>query len=88
MRHTSYTMIREIRLYGDPVLAAPAETVPEITQEVRDVLTDMWDTMTANHCVGLSAPQIGVSLRLFVINARRHGDPGCKPGGTHGRCAG
>lgn len=25
--------------------------------------------MTANHCVGLSAPQIGVSLRLFVINA-------------------
>ena len=66
---TGYTMIREIRLYGDPVLAAPAETVPEMTQEVRDVLADMWDTMTANHCVGLSAPQIGVSLRLFVINA-------------------
>lgn len=62
-------MIREIRRYGDPVLAASAETVPEMTQEVRDVLTDMWDTMTANRCVGLSAPQIGVSLRLFVINA-------------------
>ncbi|MCQ2356006.1 MAG: peptide deformylase [Methanocorpusculum sp.] len=36
---------------------------------MRDVLTDLWDTMIANHCVGLSAPQIGVSLRLFVINA-------------------
>ncbi|MDV0440891.1 Peptide deformylase [Methanocorpusculaceae archaeon Ag1] len=64
-----YTMIREIRQYGDPVLFGTAETVPEITPEVRDILTDMWDTMAANRCVGLSAPQIGVSLRLFVINA-------------------
>lgn len=40
-----------------------------MTLEMRDVLTDMWDTMSANRCVGLSAPQIGVSLRLFVINA-------------------
>lgn len=62
-------MIRGIRRYGDPILAASAETVPEMTQEMRDILTDMWDTMAANRCVGLSAPQIGVSLRLFVINA-------------------
>lgn len=62
-------MIREIRLYGDPVLTAPAETVPEMTQEIRDILTDMWDTMTANRCIGLSAPQIGVALRLFIVNA-------------------
>lgn len=62
-------MIREIRLYGDPVLTKSAETVPEITEEIRDILTDMWDTMEATRCVGLSAPQIGVSLRLFVINA-------------------
>lgn len=61
--------MREIRLYGDPVLGTKADTVPEMTQEMRDVLTDMWDTMSANRCVGLSAPQIGVSLRLFVINA-------------------
>ena len=62
-------MIREIRLYGDPVLRAQAETVPEITRETHDILTDMWDTMQHNHCVGLSAPQIGISLRLFVLNA-------------------
>ncbi len=62
-------MIREIRQYGDPVLSMTAATVPEMTPEVHDILTDMWDTMVANRCVGLSAPQIGVPLRLFVVNA-------------------
>jgi peptide deformylase len=62
-------MIRAIRLYGDPVLRQKAGTVPEITGETRDILTDMWDTMQHNRCIGLSAPQIGVSERLFVVNA-------------------
>lgn len=62
-------MIREIRLYGDPILRDSAETVSEITPEVQGIWDDMWDTMQANHCIGLSAPQIGISQRLFVINA-------------------
>jgi len=62
-------MIREIRKYGDPVLFQQAETVEKIGEEELDILTDMWDTMTRNKCVGLSAPQIGVPKRLFIVNA-------------------
>ncbi|MEA5037708.1 Peptide deformylase [bioreactor metagenome] len=62
-------MIREIRKYGDPVLFQQAETVEKIGEEELDILTDMWDTMTSNKCVGLSAPQIGVAKRLFIVNA-------------------
>jgi peptide deformylase len=62
-------MIREIRRYGDPVLFQQAETVEKIGEEELGILTDMWDTMIQNRCVGLSAPQIGVSKRLFIVNA-------------------
>lgn len=62
-------MIREIRKYGDPVLFAKAETIDRIGQDELDILSDMWDTMLHNKCVGLSAPQIGISKRLFIVNA-------------------
>ena len=62
-------MIREIRKYGDPVLFQQAETVEKFGEEELGILTDMWDTMIQNRCVGLSAPQIGVSKRLFIVNA-------------------
>lgn len=61
-------MIREIRRYGDPVLFQQAETVEKFGEEELGILTDMWDTMIQNRCVGLSAPQIGVSKRLFIVN--------------------
>ncbi|HJJ37369.1 MAG: peptide deformylase [Methanocorpusculum sp.] len=61
-------MIREIRKYGDPVLFQQAETVEKFGEEELGILTDMWDTMIQNRCVGLSAPQIGVSKRLFIVN--------------------
>lgn len=61
-------MICEIRKYGDPVLYLHAETVEKIGTEEIDILTDMWDTMIHNRCVGLSAPQIGVSKCLFIVN--------------------
>lgn len=62
-------MIREILKYSDPVLLEKAEDVESISSEEKDILTDMWDTMIFNKCIGLSAPQIGVSKRLFVVNA-------------------
>jgi len=61
-------MIQPIRIYGDPVLRTRCEDVKEISTEERKILDDMWDTMIENKCVGLSAPQIGVSKRLFVIH--------------------
>lgn len=62
-------MIHDIRLFGDPVLLAKAEDVVELGDLECAILDDLWDTMLEHHCVGLSAPQIGVSKRLFVINA-------------------
>ena len=61
-------MICEIRKYGDPILFLHAETVEKIGEEEQKILADMWDTMIHNRCVGLSAPQIGVSKRLFIVN--------------------
>lgn len=62
-------MICEIRKYGDPVLFLHAETVQNIGPLELEILTNMWDTMIHNKCIGLSAPQIGVSKRLFIVNA-------------------
>ncbi|MBO5003426.1 peptide deformylase, partial [Methanocorpusculaceae archaeon] len=60
-------MIQQIRKYGDPCLTAVCETVAEIGDEERRILDDMEDTMREYHCVGLSAPQIGVCRRLFIV---------------------
>jgi peptide deformylase len=53
---------------GDPVLHAPASAVDEITDEVRDLVSDMFETMDTAPGVGLAAPQVGVSLRIFTYN--------------------
>jgi peptide deformylase len=55
-----------IRITGDPVLHTPARPVEKIDDELRQLVTDMYDTMVAAPGVGLAAPQVGVPLRLFV----------------------
>ncbi|MDT0157382.1 peptide deformylase [Microbacterium sp. ARD32] len=55
-----------IRIMGDPVLHAPAAAVGEITDEIRTLVADMYDTMDAAPGVGLAAPQVGVPLRIYV----------------------
>ncbi|MBP2435630.1 peptide deformylase [Microbacterium amylolyticum] len=58
--------ILPIRIWGDPVLHAPAEPVEEITDDVRELVANMYDTMDAAPGVGLAAPQVGVGLRIFT----------------------
>lgn len=60
--------IRPIVKYGDPVLHSPAASVPEVDDEIRTLLADMVDTMYAAPGIGLAAPQIGVPLRVVVID--------------------
>ena len=55
-----------IRIWGDPVLHAPASPVDEITDEVRTLVADMYDAMDAAPGVGLAAPQVGVALRIYT----------------------
>ena len=61
-------MLREIRMLGDPVLRATAEPVPEVTDELRSLVADMFETMYAAEGVGLAAPQIGLGIRVIVID--------------------
>ena len=60
--------IRSITKYGEPVLHGPAEPVETIDDTIRSLLTDMVETMYAAPGIGLAAPQIGVPLRVIVID--------------------
>ncbi len=57
-----------IRVFGDPVLRITAEPVDEIDESIRRLVDDLFETMYAAPGVGLAAPQIGVSKRLFVAD--------------------
>ncbi|NGX54566.1 MAG: Peptide deformylase [Chlamydiae bacterium] len=55
-----------LRYYGDPVLRKIAQPIEEITDEIRQLATDMIETMEANKGIGLAANQVGRLVRLFV----------------------
>ena len=55
--------------WPDARLRTPAADVPAITDDIRAIWADMIDTMEAMPGVGLAAPQIGVMLRLAVVDA-------------------
>lgn len=61
-------MIRPIRLFGDPVLRTPAEPVTGFDLELRNLVRDLTETMLDAPGIGLAAPQIGVSLRVFTYH--------------------
>ena len=58
----------EVKLYGSEVLKKVAEPVIEITEEIKSLVADMFYTMYQTEGVGLAAPQVGVSLRIFVCD--------------------
>lgn len=60
--------IQQIRLFGDPVLRTKAEPVVDFDREIRQLVTDLTDTMLNAPGAGLAAPQIGVSLRVFTYD--------------------
>ena len=60
--------IREIRVIPDPVLRTPCETIDTITPAIRRMVQDLLDTVDDPGRAGLSANQIGISLRAFSYN--------------------
>jgi peptide deformylase len=60
--------VQPIRLFGDPVLTTPAEEVTTFDKELRNLVRDLAETMLDAPGVGLAAPQIGVSLRVFTYH--------------------
>jgi peptide deformylase len=68
-------MIRPILKYGDAPLHQRAAEVDQITPEIERLITDLVETMYAAPGIGLAAPQVGVPLRIFVIDLSLGRDP-------------
>ncbi len=62
-------MIYPIVAYGDPVLKREAEEIPENFPDLKDFIANMFETMENAKGVGLAAPQIGFSVRVFIVDA-------------------
>ena len=60
-------MIRPIVVVGHPVLRQKAKRVTQIDRAIQKLIDDMIETMRAAPGVGLAAPQVGIPLRLAVI---------------------
>ncbi len=68
-------MIRDIVIFGDPVLREKCALVSEVTDAIRALAVDLVDTMHAAEGVGLAAPQVGVAVQLAVVDVREAKDP-------------
>ena len=67
-------MILPIVAYGDPVLKKVAEEIDEDYKDLPKLIEDMFETMYNANGVGLAAPQVGKSIRLFVVDASPFAD--------------
>jgi peptide deformylase len=67
--------VREIRIYGDPVLREKAEPCAEIDDDAKRLAIDLLDTLAHSGGLGLAAPQIGVSRRALALAVGESGGP-------------
>ena len=65
--------VLEIKKFGCPVLRKKGAPVEAVTDETRQLIDEMFETMYAEEGIGLAAPQVGVLLRFFLIGL--DGDP-------------
>lgn len=61
-------MVLPIVAYGDPVLKRKAKSIPEDFELLDELIENMWETMYNANGVGLAAPQVGRSIRLFIAD--------------------
>ncbi|MFO0688283.1 MAG: peptide deformylase [Myxococcota bacterium] len=60
--------LREVVLFPDPRLKLVSKPIDEITDEIRQLAADMIEVMYDEPGIGLAAPQVGASVRMFVID--------------------
>ncbi|WP_320111754.1 peptide deformylase [Draconibacterium orientale] len=63
-----------VTVYGDPLLRKKAQTIEKDHPKLDEIIENMWETMYYSDGVGLAAPQVGLSIRLFVIDASSGAD--------------
>ena len=69
-------MVLEIKTFPDKVLRGKAEPVETVTEEIKELLYNMADTMYDAPGIGLAAPQVGVLKRVVVIDVTAGQEPG------------
>jgi peptide deformylase len=67
--------VRTILHYPDPRLRVPGRKVTALTQELRQLIDDMAETMYAAPGVGLAATQVGETWQIFVVDCAAEGEP-------------
>jgi peptide deformylase len=61
-------MILPIYIYGQPVLRKVAEDIPADYPDLKQLISDMWETLAESEGIGLAAPQVGKAIRVVVID--------------------
>ncbi len=72
-------MVLPVYVYGMSVLRKIASEIPEDFKDLDQLIEDMFETMHASDGVGLAAPQIGKSLRIFIVDTSPMADSGKNP---------
>ena len=67
--------VKKILKYGEKSLREPSKEVHKVSKKITELVQDLLDTMYAKNGVGLAAPQIGVNLRVYVIDASTKDNP-------------
>ncbi len=63
-----------ITVYGDPILRKKAKPIEQDKEGLSEIIENMWETMYYSDGVGLAAPQVGKSIRIFMIDASSGAD--------------
>ncbi len=72
-------MLLDIVEYPSPILKQKSDSVASVNKEVRDLISNMFETMYAAHGVGLAAAQIGLSERILIVDVGRLENEETKP---------
>ena len=67
-------MILPIVAYGDPILRKVGKDISKDYPKLDELITNMWETMYNAHGVGLAAPQVGLPIRLFLVDTTPFAD--------------
>ncbi len=63
-----------VTVYGDSILRKKAKNVSKDTKGLNEIIENMWETMYYSDGVGLAAPQVGMSIRIFLVDASSGAD--------------
>lgn len=64
----------QVTVYGDALLRKKAQKVDKEHEGLSDIIENMWETMYSSDGVGLAAPQVGKSIRIFIVDASSGAD--------------